>query len=61
MSEQSREHAHEEPAAEPENHGSLSIEDDPEGTPNPADLAGTASSDDATVDYHPTYSEADGH
>jgi hypothetical protein len=59
MSDQSREHANDQPA-EPENHGgSLSIEDDPDGTQDPADLAGTASSDDETVGYQPTSSEAD--
>jgi hypothetical protein len=29
--------------------GNLSIEDDPEGTVDPSDLAGTASDDDADV------------
>ena len=29
--------------------GNLTVEDDPEGTVDPADLAGTASADDADV------------
>jgi len=38
------------PATEPESPvGNLTIEDDPEGTVDPADLAGTASDDDADV------------
>jgi hypothetical protein len=36
--------------AEPESPiGNLTVEDDPEGTVDPADLAGTASDDDADV------------
>lgn len=33
----------------PEEYGSLSIEDDPEGTVDPGELAGGASEDDADV------------
>jgi hypothetical protein len=40
-------------------YGGLSLEDDPGGTVNPADLAGTASGDDAEVGYDPEFSEAD--
>lgn len=36
------------PVAEQE-HGGLTVEDDPTGTQNPADLAGTANSEDAQV------------
>lgn len=35
--------------ADPDEYGGLSVEDDPEGTIDPAELAGTASSDDADV------------
>jgi|tagenome__1003787_1003787.scaffolds.fasta_scaffold16616616_1 hypothetical protein len=41
-------------------YGSLTIEDDPAGTTDPADLAGTATSDDADVGHRPSVSEADG-
>jgi hypothetical protein len=44
--------------SEPE-YGSLSIEDDAEGTTDPADLAGTASSEDADVGQEPSISQAD--
>jgi hypothetical protein len=40
-------------------YGSLSVEDNPEGTVNPADLAGTADESDADVVYQPEYSEED--
>ena len=53
------ESSHGEAVEEAESHGSLSVEDDPEGTKSPADLAGTASADDATVGYQPSASEAD--
>jgi hypothetical protein len=53
------ESSHGEVVGEPESHGSLSVEDDPDGTRSPADLAGSASSDDATVGYQPSASEAD--
>lgn len=42
----------------PEDYGGLSIEDEP-GTVNPADLAGTASDDDADVGYSPAVTEGD--
>jgi len=42
----------------PEDYGGLTIEDEP-GTVNPADLAGTASEDDAEVGYEPEFSESD--
>ena len=38
-----------EPAPDQPDLGSLSVEDDPEGTVDPADLAGTASEDDEDV------------
>ena len=41
-----------------EEYGSLTVEDEP-GTVNPADLAGTASAEDAEVGYEPEFSEAD--
>jgi len=43
-----------------EKYGSLSIEDNPEGTVDPADLAGTANESDDEVVYQPKYSEKDG-
>ena len=42
----------------PEDYGGLTVEDEP-GTVNPADLAGTASEDDADVGYEPEFSEGD--
>ena len=42
-----------------EEYGTLSVEDNPEGTVNPADLAGTADESDAEVVYQPEYSEED--
>lgn len=42
--------------------GSLSVEDDPDGTVDPADLAGSADSadkSDAEQDLQPTHSEGD--
>jgi hypothetical protein len=39
--------------------GSLTVEDDPQGTVDPADLAGTANESDAEVTYQPEYSEED--
>ena len=42
-----------------EDYGSLSVEDDPEGTVDPAELAGTASTGDAGVGYEPEFTEAD--
>jgi hypothetical protein len=65
MSEQSRENRESAEAPnvtsdiDQENYGSLSVEDDPAGTVNPADLAGTAQPDDAEVTYRPSASKAD--
>ena len=62
MSEQPREdrepteNVDDEPAVD--SYGSLSVEDDPEGTQDPADLAGTANPDDAEG-VGPSVSEAD--
>ena len=39
--------------------GNLTVEDDPQGTTDPADLAGTADSGDAEVAQRPSVSEAD--
>ncbi len=39
--------------------GTFTVEDDPGGTVDPADLAGTASSDDADVGYAPEASAED--
>jgi hypothetical protein len=55
MSEQA-EHRDDE-ATEPENYGSLNVEDDPDGTEDPADLAGTATSEDTSVGYQPSTGE----
>ena len=51
--------ADDESGVEQGNYGSLSVEDDPAGTGDPADLAGTANSDDADVASEPSVSEAD--
>jgi hypothetical protein len=40
-------------------YGSLTVEDDSEGTTDPADLADTATSEDADVGQRPSVSEAD--
>ena len=40
-------------------YGSLTIEDNPEGTVDPGDLAGTADESDADVAYQPEHSEED--
>jgi hypothetical protein len=40
-------------------YGSMSVEDDPEGTTDPADLAGTATPADADVGEGPSISAAD--
>jgi hypothetical protein len=40
-------------------YGSLSVEDNPDGTVEPADLAGTADESDAEVVYQPEHSEKD--
>jgi hypothetical protein len=42
-----------------EDQGTLSVEDDPDGTTDPADLAGTAGPDDADRADTPSTSEAD--
>ncbi|GIF45209.1 hypothetical protein [Actinoplanes xinjiangensis] len=44
-------------SAEQERFGSLTVEDDPDGTTDPADLAGSATTDDAKVG--PSANEAD--
>jgi hypothetical protein len=38
-------------------YGSLSVEDNPDGTVDPSDLAGTANESDDEVVYQPEYSE----
>jgi hypothetical protein len=40
-------------------YGSLSVEDNPDGTVYPADLAGTANESDDDVVYQPEHSEED--
>jgi len=40
-------------------YGSLTVEDNPDGTVYPADLAGTADESDDKVVYQPEYSEED--
>ena len=40
-------------------YGSLTVEDNPEGTVDPADLAGTANESDDDVAYQPKHSEKD--
>ncbi|MBA3527837.1 MAG: hypothetical protein H0T91_00690 [Propionibacteriaceae bacterium] len=40
-------------------YGGLTVEDDPGGTVDPAELAGTAKPSDAEVGYEPEFSEAD--
>jgi hypothetical protein len=42
-----------------EEYGSLTVEDNPDGTVDPAHLAGTANESDEEVVYQPTYSEKD--
>jgi hypothetical protein len=42
-----------------EEYGTLSVEDNPDGTVDPADLAGTADESDAEVVYQPEHSEKD--
>ena len=51
--------AHDEDALDGEDYGSLSVEDDAEGTVDPSELAGTASAEDDEVGYQPEFSEAD--
>jgi hypothetical protein len=48
----------EDAGTESSGYGSLSIEDNPEGTVDPGELAGTAKPDDETVGYEPRASEA---
>lgn len=50
---------HDEDSVEGADFGSLSVEDDAEGTVDPAELAGTANADDDEVGYQPEFSEAD--
>jgi hypothetical protein len=40
-------------------YGSLTVEDNPDGTVDPGDLAGTADESGADVVYQPEYSEED--
>ncbi len=40
-------------------YGHLSVEDDPRGTVDPADLAGTAGPQDEPTGYRPAVTEAD--
>jgi hypothetical protein len=40
-------------------YGSLTVEDNPDGTVDPGDLAGTADESDDDVVYQPEYSEED--
>jgi hypothetical protein len=42
-----------------EEYGTLSVEDNPDGTVDPADLADTADESDAEVVYQPEHSEKD--
>ena len=62
MSDQPREQTENDEQTTPtdaEEYGSLTVEDDPEGTVDPADLAGTANESDDEVVYQPKYSEKD--
>ncbi|MFZ1118563.1 MAG: hypothetical protein WAN44_22345 [Propionibacteriaceae bacterium] len=43
----------------PDEYGSLTVEDNPEGTVDPADLASTAKESDDDVVYQPKHSEKD--
>ena len=47
------------PDAPEEDLGSLTVEDDPGGTVDAAELAGSADESDADDDLQPTYSEGD--
>jgi hypothetical protein len=40
-------------------YGSLTVEDNPDGTVDPSDLAGTADESDDEIVYQPEYSEED--
>ncbi len=57
MSEQARDQ--QQSTADVTEYGSLGIEDDPSGTVDPADLAGTADDTDQQVGYEPAVTEAD--
>ncbi len=46
-------------AVDNEDLGSLTVEDDPEGTTDPSELAGGADESDADTALHPDYSEED--
>jgi hypothetical protein len=62
MSDQTPEQTENEETGTPtsaEEYGSLTVEDNPDGTVNPADLAGTADESDDDVTYQPEYSEKD--
>jgi len=62
MSEQTPEQTEDDEQSTPpsaEEYGSLTVEDNPKGTVNPADLAGTASESDDEVVYQPEHSEKD--
>lgn len=47
------------PDAPEDDLGSLTVEDDPDGTVDAAELAGSANDGDADDDLQPTYSEED--
>ena len=47
------------PTGAAEEYGSLTVEDNPEGTVFPSDLAGTADESDDQVVYQPEHSEED--
>lgn len=59
MTEQSPESDASDLAGDPESYGGLSIEDDPGGTIDPAELAGTADESDATVAYAPQHNDSE--
>jgi hypothetical protein len=45
--------------ADPQEYGHLTVEDDPAGTVDAGQLAGTTESDDATVGYEPESTDTD--
>lgn len=47
------------PNTDDEELGSLTVEDDPDGTVDPSELAGGADESDADTALHPDYSESD--
>jgi hypothetical protein len=62
MSDQTREETESDEQSTPtgaDEYGSLTVEDNPDGTVDPGDLAGTADDSDADVVYKPEYSEGD--